>query len=127
MINGVYSAFFYPYYMVNDFPGFQNIGILIILLSEFFFLMDIILCFFKQEINEDGQSKMDPLEEIAYKYFTHGFIVDFITFLPLGLLSLVNNKLYFLWSIKALRIRQLNIQMSDKFIIPMFNSFIEKY
>ncbi len=105
MINGVYSAIAYPYYMVNEIPGFKDPGILIIFLSEFLFLVDIILSFFKQEINEDGQSKAEPLEIIAYKYFKNGFIYDLITFLPLGLLSLTNDKLYFLWSIKALRIR----------------------
>ena len=65
MINGVYSAIAYPYYMVNEFPGFEDPGILVIFLSDFLFLIDIILSFFKQEINEDGQSKTDPLEIIA--------------------------------------------------------------
>ena len=41
MINGVYSAIAYPYYMVNEFPGFKDPGILIIFLSEFLFLIDI--------------------------------------------------------------------------------------
>lgn len=69
MINGLYSAIAYPYYMVNEFPGFKDPGILIIFLSEFLFLIDIFLSFFKQQLNEDGQSKTEPLEQIAYKYF----------------------------------------------------------
>ena len=105
MINGVYSAFAYPFYMVNEFPGFTDPGVLFLFFIEFLFLIDIILSFFKQEINEDGHSKIDPLEKISSKYFKNGFIYDFITFLPLGFLSLVNNKLYFLWSLKAMRIR----------------------
>ena len=82
----------------------------IIIFSESIFFVDIVLSFFKQELDEEGVSKSEPLNIISYKYFTNGFIIDFITFLPIGsFFSLINNKLEFFWAIKAMRIRTLNI------------------
>lgn len=56
----------------------------IIIISESFFFIDIVLGFFKQEMDDEGNSKFDPLEKIASNYFKNGFIIDFLTFLPLG-------------------------------------------
>ena len=82
----------------------------IIFISETFFLTDIVLSFFKQDLDEEGNSKSEPLTLISFKYFTTGFIIDIVTFLPLGyFFSLVDNKLKFFWAIKAMRIRTLNI------------------
>jgi hypothetical protein len=47
MINGFYSAISYPFYMVNSFPDFNSLGMAIIILSETFFFIDIVLGFFK--------------------------------------------------------------------------------
>ena len=100
----------------------------IIIVSETLFFIDIVLSFFKQELDEEGISKSEPLSKISYKYLTNGFIIDFITFLPIGyFFEFVENKLQFLWAIKAMRIRTLNIQMSDRVLLPIIYSYIEKY
>jgi len=91
--------------MVNSFPLVNSFGFWIIFFSEFLFFIDIVISFFKQEINEDGISRQDSLEEVAVNYFKNKFILDFITFLPLGLFfTLINKNLQFFWAIKALRI-----------------------
>jgi len=84
MINGFYSAISYPFYMVTNFPPLDEFGFSIILISEFFFFIDIILSFFKQDLDEEGNTKFESLEVISKRYFQNGFIIDFITFLPLG-------------------------------------------
>jgi hypothetical protein len=78
-------------------------------------------------MDDEGNSKFDTLETISSNYFKNGFIIDFLTFLPLGYFFMrVDNKLKILWAIKALRIRTLNRQMSDKVLMPIIQSFIEK-
>ena len=47
MINGFYSAISYPFYMVNGFPEFSDLGMWIIIISESIFFIDIVLSFFK--------------------------------------------------------------------------------
>ena len=84
MINGFYSAISYPFYMVNGFPKLSDYGMWVIIYSESIFFIDIVLSFFKQELDEEGISKSEPLSSISYKYLTNGFIIDFITFLPVG-------------------------------------------
>lgn len=110
MINGFYSAISYPFYMVNGFPNFTDLGMYIIIISESIFFIDIVLSFFKQELDEEGISKSEALTTISYKYLTNGFIIDFITFLPIGyFFQFAQSKLHFFWAIKAMRIRTLNI------------------
>jgi hypothetical protein len=61
MINGFYSAISYPFYMVNGFPRFSDYGMWVIIVSESIFFIDIVLSFFKQELDEEGISKSEPL------------------------------------------------------------------
>jgi hypothetical protein len=70
--------------MVNGFPKLSDYGMWVIIYSESIFFIDIVLSFFKQELDEEGISKSEPLSSISYKYLTNGFIIDFITFLPVG-------------------------------------------
>ena len=127
MFNGFYSALSYPYYMTTEFPSINSDGWIIIFFSESLFLLDIVLCFFKQDLDEEGISKQDPLIEIAEKYFKGPFFLDFITFLPMGyFLTLYDYKLGIIWALKAMRIRTLNRQISDEVLMPIINSFIEK-
>jgi hypothetical protein len=73
------------------------------------FFIDIVLCFFKQEMDEEGNSKQETLTTIATLYFKNGFLKDFITFLPLGyVFSIFDSRLSFFWLIKILRISSLN-------------------
>ena len=57
MINGFYSAISYPFYMTTDFPSIDSSGWIFIFFSESLFLLDIIFCFFKQDLDEEGNSK----------------------------------------------------------------------
>jgi hypothetical protein len=60
-------------------------------------------------MDDEGNSKFESLETISSHYFKNGFIIDFLTFLPLGYFFMeVDGKLKFFWAIKALRIRTLN-------------------
>jgi len=66
MFNGLYSAIAYPYYMVNSFPyKVDDYNLWILILSEAIYFIDIILSFFKQELDEEGNSKYEKLEIIA--------------------------------------------------------------
>ena len=60
------------------------------MISEALFLMDIVLNFFKQGIDEQGFSKFDPLDEIALRYYHSTFVLDVVAFIPWGMLSLVD-------------------------------------
>jgi hypothetical protein len=69
MFNGLYSAIAYPYFMVNDFPSIDDPETIILIMSETIFLIDIILNFFKQDLDEEGKSKFESLKTVAFKYF----------------------------------------------------------
>jgi hypothetical protein len=75
-------------------------------LTEFFFFADICLCFFKQELNEEGKSKNETLEVIALRYLrSRKLKLDTISFLPIGwIASLYDERLRFFWIIKAMRL-----------------------
>ena len=110
MVNGLYSAIAYPYFMVNIFPTeVSDYTLWILIISETVYFTDIVLSFFKQEIDETGKSKFEKLEIIAKNYFNNQFRIDFITFLPIGyFFTLISRKLKFMWVIKTLRISKLN-------------------
>ena len=126
MLNGLYSALAYPYFIVNGLPQFNDYAVLFLVISEIIFFIDIVLSFFKQDMDEEGKSKFDKLEFIAKNYFYNKFIIDFIAFLPIGyFFTQIDQKLKFFWVIKTLRIRNLNHQISDTQITPIVNDFIK--
>ena len=109
IFNEVYSAIAYPYFTVNDFPNFSHLSLWVIFISEFIFLVNIALSFFKQDLDEEGETKHDSLSQIANRYFKNQFAKDFIAFVPFGyLLSLYDKRLKFFWVIKTIRITSLN-------------------
>ena len=109
IFNEVYSAIAYPYFTVNDFPNFSHVSLWVIFISEFIFLINIVLSFFKQDLDEEGETKHDSLSQIANRYFKNQFTKDFIAFVPFGyLLSLYDKRLKFFWVIKTIRITSLN-------------------
>lgn len=61
MFNGLYSAIAYPYFMVNEFPSVDQPGTIILMISESIFFIDIVLNFFKQDLDEEGKSKFESL------------------------------------------------------------------
>jgi len=104
----VQTTFAYPYYSVNGFPQPWSFQFWRLCALESIFLIDIILNFFLQELDEENKSRNHPLEVVAQKYFTSRFPIDFIILLPLGgILSLIDIRLKFFWLIKALRIKDL--------------------
>jgi hypothetical protein len=72
------------------------------------FFIDIVLSFFKQELDEEGWSKFETLSHIAKKYLHNGFLSDAVTFLPFGFLEFLDKRLKFLWIIKTFRVNSLN-------------------
>ena len=68
MINGLYSGIAYPYFTVNNFPYYGSASFQVIIFSEAMFFLDILLCFFKQELDEEGNSKFDSLTKVSTKY-----------------------------------------------------------
>ena len=68
MFNGLYSAIAYPYFMVNEFPSTDQPGTIILIMSESIFFIDIVLNFFKQDLDEEGKSKFESLKTVAFKY-----------------------------------------------------------
>lgn len=118
MMNGLYSAIAYPYFAVNEFPELYSTSLWVLAFSEGMFFIDIALCFFKQDLDEEGNSKFDTLIYIATTYFKNRFPKDLITFIPFGFFSFLDNRLKFLWVIKTLRIGNLNHQISDRVIMP---------
>jgi hypothetical protein len=47
IMNEVYSAITYPYFTVNEFPNFSRVSLWVLFFSEFIFLVNIVLSFFK--------------------------------------------------------------------------------
>lgn len=53
-------------------------------------------------------------------------MIDLIAFIPLGgIFSYFDGRLEFLWLLKAIRIKDLQFYMSDKFFKPLINFYIE--
>jgi len=95
------------------------------LFSEVLFLIDIIINFFKQGVDEQGNSLRDPLSEVATSYLNCTFCIDLIAFIPWGyLLASIDYKMKIFWVIKAIRIGKLNHYMTDRMILPIINQQI---
>mmetsp|Transcript_33523 Transcript_33523/g.51522 ORF Transcript_33523/g.51522 Transcript_33523/m.51522 type:complete len:94 (+) Transcript_33523:125-406(+) len=91
----------YPFYTMSSFPS----GFNLVWVMEGLFAIDICLNFFKQELDESGNSKFESLETVSSKYLTGQFPLDFVAFLPIGLIvSMIDERLRFLWVIKAIRV-----------------------
>ena len=83
--------------------------------------------FFLQEIDEEGNSKMDPLGEIAVRNLhSSSFKFDMVALIPWGyFMTKVNDKNKYFWVVKAIRIGQLNYYLRDKMIMPMIRQYIQ--
>ena len=72
---------------------------------ESFFFVNIIISFFKQELNEDGTSKSEPWQKVFFRYLnSRNFKLDLMAFIPWGYLGYINQNLRFMWFIKIVRI-----------------------
>jgi len=114
------TTLLYPYYNVNGFPGIAKLMAL-----EFVFFVEIILNFFLQDLDEEGKSKNEPQELIVSKYMRGSFIIDLLTFLPLGYtLEFYDHRFKILWLIKALRIKELHGYLGKRSFAPIINFYI---
>jgi len=73
------------------------------------FAFEIIMKMFLQNLDEEGKSERLPLEYVTLNYIRSDFLTDLIAFLPLGgIFSSFDERLKFLWLVKALRIKDLH-------------------
>ena len=70
----------YPYFTVNGLPIVNSPGFYLIILTELICLLDIIINFFLQEVDESGNTKKDPRSEVMERYLYSGFVFDFVIF-----------------------------------------------
>lgn len=116
----------YPYYSVNGFPEIYTSQFWQLMMLEAVFGLDILLRFFLQELDEDGKQQDLPLEEVASNYLKNQFVIDLIAIIPFGaIFSSFDERLAFLWLIKAIRITDLKFYMSDRFFKPLIIFCIE--
>jgi hypothetical protein len=115
----------YPYYNVNGFPAIGSFNYWILFMLEGVFGFEIIMNFFLQDLDEGGNSLNKPLETVSSNYLRGRFLVDLIAFLPLGSMTLIDERLKILWLIKAIRIRELNKILEYRNMRPIMVSYIE--
>ena len=127
ILNCLYTCLVYPSYTLNSFPSIKDSAFWTLALSELCFFIDICLSFFKQDLNEEGKSKHESLEEIAVRYLRSRKIkLDIISFLPLGwIFSRYDERLKFFWIIKATRLGLLNFYMRDRMLNPIIKNYID--
>lgn len=65
------------------------------------------------------------MEAITGEYIKERFLLDFITFVPLGMLQYKLEALKVLWLIKSIRVRHLKYYLSDKFLMQFVNYYIQ--
>ena len=62
IFNGIYSTIIYPIYTVISFPGFYEFQLWVLVFSEILFLIDLIMGFFKQRLDERKVAMKESLE-----------------------------------------------------------------
>ena len=65
------------------------------------------------------------MSRVVSNYFFGRFAYDLMSFLPFGLLMLIDKQYKILWITKSLRIRELTHYISYKFICPIYINYIE--
>ena len=110
----------YPYFTVNGLPSIDSIGFILIVTTEMICFFDIVINFFLQEVDEEGNPKKESRSVIMERYLRSTFAFDVIIFLPIGyFMSLIDQKLKFFWVIKAVRIMKVNYYVSNRIIFPL--------
>mmetsp|Transcript_18773 Transcript_18773/g.28885 ORF Transcript_18773/g.28885 Transcript_18773/m.28885 type:complete len:173 (-) Transcript_18773:2807-3325(-) len=121
----LFSSLQYPYVITTDYPSMTDRSFWTLAVIEGFYFIEIILKFFMQDLDEEGNSKAEPLEVVATRYLNSGFLIDLIAFIPWGyIMGTVDPRLKFFWVVKALRIRLLNHYLSNKVILPPVKMYI---
>jgi hypothetical protein len=97
----------------------------LMILFESIFFCEIMINFLKQDLDDEGNTKLEPLEKIAGRYLQGNFIVDLIALIPWGYIAdFKSPNLAVLWCIKAIRIKTLLDMMSNKIILPPIKTYI---
>ena len=117
----------YPYFTVNGLPEVGSLKFVLIIVTEGICFFDIVINFFLQEVDEEGNPKKESRIVIKERYLRSNFALDVVIFLPIGFfMSLIDQKLKFFWVIKAVRIMKVNYYVSNRIIFPLIVAQIEK-
>ena len=109
------ACIMYAHYASKGIPPVNRMSFLLFIAMEIIMFSDLILNFFVQPLQEDGQSMNMALEEIAKNYLENAFMYDLISWVPFGLLQNVNRHLSVLWLLKTLRIRELIVYTQKRY------------
>ena len=103
IVASLYLLIFYPFMAHRQ--QISNNEMILMIISESIFLIDIIVNFFLQPMNEEGQELNVQLLRIAQNYFFGRFLVDFFLILPHGIFMYYIKNMSALWLIKTIRLR----------------------
>lgn len=104
----------------------NNPHLWMLIVAETVCFSDMIIHFFLQELDEQGDSKQETLVVIANKYFKGDFRFDLFIFIPWGLLfRWLDERLRFFWVTKGLRIISLNYYLSDQMLMPVIKQVFD--
>ena len=80
---------YYPYYTTFGFPKkiFSSVNFLLLIVSEIFHFLNILVSFFKAYKVSGNEKFITKFEKVWKNYFHGQFLIDFVVFLPLGLLG----------------------------------------
>lgn len=103
LFNVLVSTIAYPYFMIagiqDDSQSFK-----LMIFFESLFAVEILINFFKQDLDDQGQTKSEPLIKISTRYLQTNFVFDVLVLIPWGYIF---GDFVFLWGIKAIRIKTL--------------------
>ena len=95
------------------------------ILYETIFSVEMMINFIKQDLDDEGKTKLELPEKIATRYLQTNFIVDMVALIPWGYISDAYSPNFgFLWVIKAIRIKTLLDMMSNNRILPPIKTYI---
>lgn len=92
---------------IVEFKGYNTIQFHLLVFCETVFLIDMIINFFMQPLNGQGNNSNLSLYGVAYGYLKGKFMQDFIALLPFGALKAYHVSLRSLWLLKLMRVREM--------------------
>ena len=94
-----------------------------LVLSELFHFMNICVSFFKAYKVEGNEKFITQFNKVWKKYFHENFLIDFVVFLPLGLLGRWKAPLKLLWFLKLQRLHSFMEIIDEKFYNPILRQY----
>ena len=83
LVNVLVSTLAYPYFMIAGIKE-NDSSFNLMILFESMFAIEILLNFFKQDLDDQGVTKTEPLMKIATRYLQSDFIGDVLVLIPWG-------------------------------------------